>query len=196
MSEKAALGVKKYLFGIQRETIPDIAFRMMSATIRLREIFLRASNRLEEFGIQPGDIVIDYGCGPGMYIEKAAGLVGELGSVYAVDIHPLAIQATDCLIQKRGLTNVKSVQAHGYQCPVNNNCADLIYALDMFHMIEEPGKLLGEFHRLIKPGGILIIDDGHQPRTETRQKIAETGLWALRKEKRGFLKYTPGKGTK
>jgi ubiquinone/menaquinone biosynthesis C-methylase UbiE len=66
--------------------------------------------------------------------------------------------------------------AEGYPTPIADETADVIYALDMFHMVEQPTAFLAELSRLLKPGGTIMIEDGHQPRSETVQKIAEAGM--------------------
>ncbi|MCK4459385.1 MAG: methyltransferase domain-containing protein, partial [Methanosarcinales archaeon] len=71
---------------------PDLNFRIMSFAFRLRDIFLPRKNILKEVGIKPGLSVLDYGCGSGSYITAAAELVGGAGRIYALDIHPLAIE--------------------------------------------------------------------------------------------------------
>lgn len=68
----------------------DLYYRSMAFLIRIREALFKYSKRLEDLGILLSDFVIDYGCGPGMYVAKAARMVGENGYVYAMDIHPLA----------------------------------------------------------------------------------------------------------
>lgn len=182
---------RSYFFGTERESIPILYYRIMAFFIRAREAVFRYSKRLEDFDIQPGDSVIDYGCGPGMYVPKAAELVGENGCVCAVDIHPLAVADVEKLVEKRGLDNVKAVLANGYACPLDDNLADVIYMLDAFHMIEEPAIFLKEIYRLLKPTGMLILDDGHQPRQETKQKVATSGIWKITSENDDHIKYIP-----
>ena len=183
--------IKETIFGIGRDEIPDTAFRMMATVIRLRERLFKFSKRLDGYGIKEGDIVIDYGCGPGMYVTRASQLVGETGAVYAIDIHPLAIQAVQELARDKGLGNVKAVQAVGYTCPLKDNTADLIYALDMFHMVDNPTAFLRQIHRLLKPDGVLIIDDGHQTRSQTKSKIESSGYWVIQEETKNYLRCIP-----
>lgn len=66
-----------------------------------------------------------------------------------------------------------------------------LYAVDMFHMIKDPVPFLQELHRLLKPDGVLIIDDGHQSRTETKMKMNQSKLWNIATESKDHLKCTP-----
>ncbi len=66
--------------------------------------------------------------------------------------------------------------------------ADVVYALDMFHMIEQPNEFLTELSRLVKRDGTIIIEDGHQPRTETIQKIEQSGILRIFEETKSHVK--------
>ena len=173
------------------ERMPGFGFRMMTWTFYLTDLFRKPDKILDEFGIEKGFTVIDYGCGPGRYIKKASRLVGEKGKVYVVDIHELAVEAVRKLTKKENLTNVVPVLANGYSCDIESDSADLIYALDMFHMIKEPELFLKELQRLAKPDGVLVIDNGHQPREKAKTKIESSGAWQIAEENKRFLKCRP-----
>ena len=187
--------MKCTLFGNGMDRMPGFAFRGMAFLFLFwnffREITSQFSRRLARFGIESGHTVIDYGCGPGGYLKAASSLVGHNGKVYAVDIHPLAIEAVRKKIAKYGLRNVTPILTNKYHCGLGDRTADLIYALDMFHMVRDPNDFLSECHRLLKKEGHLIIDDGHQSRKETTRKIAGSELWKIVEETRGHLRCTP-----
>jgi ubiquinone/menaquinone biosynthesis C-methylase UbiE len=183
--------VKRLMFGTGREIIPDIAFYGMSLFFKVY-YFLNPQDRyLDSFGIKPGDVVIDYGCGPGDYIRYASEAVGKVGKVYAVDIHRTAIKFVDRIIKRRQIKNVIPVLADGYSSKIKEGTADLIYALDMFHMIENIGAFLDELHRIIKKDGILILEDGHQRRELAREKVINSGRWIISEETERHMKCKP-----
>ncbi|MEA3328860.1 MAG: class I SAM-dependent methyltransferase [Candidatus Omnitrophota bacterium] len=188
------MSCKKYFCGNKMERIPDAGFKMMSFIFRLKDVFSPPEGRLDGFEIKEGFTVIDYGCGPGRYLRKASQLVGPNGRVYAADIHKLAIKAVKEKIEKYNLKNVIPVLVKGYSCNIGGHTADMIYALDMFHMIKEPDPFLKELHRLLKKDGFLIIDDGHQPRNEAKMKIAASGIWDIAGESRHYLTCIPVSG--
>jgi ubiquinone/menaquinone biosynthesis C-methylase UbiE len=187
------MSFKDNIHGAGREKIPAIAFRMMDFVMKIHDLFKKPQGLLDEFGIKEGDTVVDYGCGPARFIAKAAALVGPEGRVYAADVHELAIGAVRKTIGKYGLKNVEPVLIEGYDSRIPDGAADVVYALDMFHMIAAPDGLLAELRRITKPDGFLFIDDGHQPRKETKEKIAASGRWELTTEKERYLKYRPVK---
>lgn len=135
--------------------------------------------------------VVGYGCGPGRYTTEFAKLVGDGGKVYALDIHDLAIEAVEAKIDKMGLKNVNPVLAVGYHCPLHDETADMVCALDMFFSIQDPTTFLGELKRITKAEGLLIIDYGHQKRPITKKKIENSGHWEILEEKKDHLKCKP-----
>jgi ubiquinone/menaquinone biosynthesis C-methylase UbiE len=175
--------------GKKIERIPNIAFRIMTFVMTLVDLIENYSSKnFKTLDLKYGQTVIDYGCGPARYIEKASKTVGELGKVIAVDIHPLAIKNVKARIKKHQLKNVEAVLASGYTTTIDSKIADIVYALDMFHMIQQPDELLKELTRLIKDNGIIIIEDGHQSRNETKQKIENAGILNIIEETKSHMK--------
>jgi len=181
------------VFGNNMDGISDFAFRMMSLMYVFRDRFTSPWSLLDEFGIARGQTVVDYGCGPGSYLKRASELVGPEGRVWAVDIHELAIKAVRRQIDKEQMSNVTAVQADGMRSSLPNETADLIYALDMFHMVSSPKEFLRELNRICKGKGSLFIDNGHQSRDEARLKLRSSGMWEIVEEKKRYLKCSPVK---
>lgn len=174
------------------ERMSDRTFRGMTRIFQVVDfLFPYVGWRAGKFGIKEGMTVVDYGCGPGRYTTRFAKLVGETGKVYAVDIHELAIEAVERKLEKLGLKNVRPVLAQGYDSAVPDNAADVVCAIDMFWIIKQPTPFLKEINRIAKRDGVLIVDDPHQRRAVTRQKILDSGLWDIVEEKRDHLKCRP-----
>ena len=74
------------------------------------------------------------------------------------------------------------------RCAIPDASADLVYALDMFHAVRDPKGFLAEIHRFTKPGGVLVLEDGHQPRAVTRKKLLDAGGWRIESETRWHLR--------
>lgn len=175
--------LKEALVGKENEQIPNVAFSLMTFAMQVIDLFSNYSNKnFKNLGLKEGQIVVDYGCGPARYIANASKAVGSKGKVYAVDIHPKAIEAVKSKIAKYKLTNVEPFLANNYNSRVPENAADVVYALDMFHMIREPAPFLVELARMVKPKGSVIIEDGHQPRAETKSKIEGSKIFFIESE--------------
>jgi ubiquinone/menaquinone biosynthesis C-methylase UbiE len=168
----------------------DLDFRSMSLTYKFRNFFIPRKKILKEVEIKPGFHVLDYGCGPGSYIVPLAKLVGNTGKIYALDIHPLAIQRVQNIALKKGLTNLEAIYSD-CKTGLPDNSVDAVLLYDIFHDLDAPNEVLRELHRVLKPNGILSFSDHHMKGNEIVSKISNGGLFRLlRKGKRtyGFLK--------
>jgi len=145
---------------------------------------------LRAAGIGPGQTVVDLGCGPGYFTLPAAGLVGEAGQVYAVDIQPEMVALCHRRAAAAGLRQVRVVQSEEHQVPLSAGISDRVFLAFVLHEAEDPAALLGEARRLLKPGGEIAVvewqkqDTGHGPPCEHRvspQEVetaaARVGLW-------------------
>ena len=176
------------LTGRGRENIPDFAFKGMTLLMKLIDLLTNYSSRnIRNLNIKSGQTVIDYGCGPARYIKDASRIVGVSGKVIATDIHPLAIKKVNDIIEKYKLFNVHATLATGYKTDIKSEMADVVYALNMFHMIEQPNELLTELGRLVKLDGRIIIEDGHQPRSETINRIEDSKILKIVRETKSFV---------
>lgn len=168
--------------GRRDEKMSNMGFRTMEWMFRIRDAVRPPGRLISEIGIREGMVVVDYGCGPGSNIRTAADLVGPAGRVIGVDIHELAVGMVTEMAKRKSLANVSATLAHGYDSGLPDATADLTYALDMFHMIRDPVAFLAELHRITRPGGVLVIDDGHQAREVTLGKIQQAGCWTIDEE--------------
>lgn len=171
------------------EKMSDLSFRIMSYIFKVVDfLFPYIDKRIKKFGIKEGMTVVDYGCGTGRYSTRFSELVGENGKVYALDIHNLAIDEVKQKVERNRIRNTEAILVKGYDSTLPDNVADIVCAIDMFFVIKGPSEFLAELKRIMKKDGILIIDDGHQSRSVTKEKIADSGLWEILEETRDHLK--------
>ena len=65
----------------------DLHFRTMSWMFRIRDLSIDFESIMRDSGVKKGDVVLDYGCGPGSYAFAASRAVGDNGKVIAADIN-------------------------------------------------------------------------------------------------------------
>jgi len=164
----------------------NFLFQFMSVGYKFRDFFLPRLNILKEVGIKPGFHVLDYGCGPGSYIIPLTELVGESGKVYALDIHPLAIQKIENIASKKQLTNVETILSD-CQTGLPDNTLDAVLLYAAFHHLSDPDLVLKELHRVLKPDGILSFSDRHMKEKEIVAEVTNSRLFRLlRKGRRTY----------
>jgi len=158
----------------------DFNFRGMALMFKFRDLFKPRMKVLEEIGIKSGYYVLDYGCGSGSYIEALAKLVGPSGKIYALDMHPLAIQMTQKIAARKRITNVNTILS---DCKTNlvSNSLDMVLLYDTLHALSEPISVLRELHRVLKPNGILSCSDHHMKEAKLISAITQTGLFKIAK---------------
>ena len=162
---------------------PDLNFRIMSFAFGIRDLFLPRKKILGEVGLRPGFCVLDYGCGSGSYITAAARLVGGAGKIYALDIHPLAIKRARRIASRNHLANVETIQS---DCAtgLSDDSVDVVLLYDVFHKLSDPGSVLEELHRVIKPDGFLSFSNHHLKDDEIVSRVTEGGLFELLEKSR------------
>ena len=161
------------------KTNSNLDFRLMALSFRVRDFFRPREEILKEVGIKPGFYILDYGCGSGGYTIPAAQMVGEVGKIYALDIHPLAVQMVQGRAVKKKLTNIETILS---DCATGlpDQSLDVVLLYDTFHDLAEPDKVLAELHRVLKLGDILSFNDHHlKDENEIIAKITGKGLFQL-----------------
>jgi ubiquinone/menaquinone biosynthesis C-methylase UbiE len=174
---------------VSTRPMSDIDFRFMSLTYTIRDLRLPRMNILKEVGIKPGFTVLDYGCGPGSYIAPLAKLVGESGQIYALDVHPLAIQAVQRIASQKKLTSVQTILSD-CQTGLPPASVDVVLLYDILHDLIDCNRVLAELHRILKDTGILSVNDHHLKRDEITSKITSNGLFKLATEGKMACSFT------
>ena len=158
----------------------NLLFRLMALEYGTRSKSVDPACLLREAGLRPGMHVLDFGCGPGRYAIPAAEIVGSEGRVYAVDVHPLAIQMTKRAAARAGLTNInltRSDRATG----LLSESADVVLLHDALHDVDEKGSVLSELCRVLKPEGRLSYRD-HSLQGERLLSLMRASGFQLSKE--------------
>ncbi|MBM4443754.1 MAG: class I SAM-dependent methyltransferase [Chloroflexi bacterium] len=153
----------------------------MSLLFRFRDLLRPRREIVKEIGIRPGFRVLDYGCGPGAYVAATAELVGPTGKIYALDIHPLAIKRVAGIARKKGLANVETILSD-CRTGLASEGVDVVLLYDLFHQLSEPGAVLQEIHRVLKPAGILSFNDHHMKRADIVSRVTQGQLFTLKAE--------------
>lgn len=115
---------------------------------------------LRSAGIRPGMRVADLGCGVGQVTADLAELVGPDGLVIGVDLSEAQLEQADRHCQRRELGNVGWVAASALATGLPAGSFDLVYCRFLLLHLTAPEAALREMHRLLRPGGMLVCEDG------------------------------------
>lgn len=120
--------------------------------------FLTPEHLVRELYLKPGDRVADIGCGSGAYTIALAHEVGDMGQVYAVDVHREALHTLAGTVEKRGLHNVEMIWADVEQyIPIDGYSLDAIVVSNVLFQLGNINSLLIHLSKILKPGGQLLI---------------------------------------
>jgi ubiquinone/menaquinone biosynthesis C-methylase UbiE len=126
-------------------------------------------------------VVLDFGCGPGVYAFCAAKLVGEAGKVYALDKSRAELAKVERGAREQGLSNVETILSADLNTGLADGCAQVVLLHDMLHMIDAWDVLFQVVHKVLCPRGHVSIYPMHvDPDEVTRQM--EAGGFSLRAE--------------
>jgi ubiquinone/menaquinone biosynthesis C-methylase UbiE len=105
--------------------------------------------------IGSGQVVVDFGCGPGHTAVEFAQRVGAAGHVYAFDINAEFIKRTQARVEAMGLAERVTAQLlTAERLPLADAAADRITARNTIIYVRDPVGTFEEFRRVLKPGGI------------------------------------------
>lgn len=123
-------------------------------------MFLTPDHLIKELYLKPGDRVADIGCGTGAYTIALAKEVGEMGMVYAVDVHREALHTLAGTLDKRGILNVEMLWADVENAvPIDAFSLDAIVLSNVLFQLPDIDKALSVLTKLIKPEGQLLVVD-------------------------------------
>jgi len=155
-----------------------LCFQLMRLSFAARDFFEQPKEILADVGLQRGSTVLDYGCGPGGFAIAAARLIGPAGSVHAADVNPAAVRHVRRTAERRGLANVEAVRT---DCAtgLDDGSVDAVLLYDTFHALRDPGGVLAELHRVLKPTGVLSFSDHHMKHEDILAGLTAGGRFKL-----------------
>ncbi|MFD7439533.1 methyltransferase domain-containing protein [Streptomyces sp. NPDC059861] len=138
---------------------------------------------LDLLDIQPGQSVLDVGCGPGTDLPALAEQAGESGTVIGIDRDPAMLaRARE---RTKGIPAVELREGDAHALPVDPGTADRAKIDRVLMHVAEPAQALAQLYRATRPGAriglaepdwdTLIVDaeDLETSRAFTRYTTAE-----------------------
>jgi ubiquinone/menaquinone biosynthesis C-methylase UbiE len=107
--------------------------------------------------IEPGDLAIDLGCGPGFFTLPMAEMVGESGRVFAVDVQEGMLTRARVRAEQAGLaTRIEFVLSEP-EGPPPLGPADFALALWVLHEVPNKPEFLSRLRGCLKEGARFLL---------------------------------------
>ena len=131
--------------------------KKLEAMYQSRDVLRRRALVRMALGAQPGESIVDVGCGPGFYVAELLEEVGSEGSVLGIDPAEamLALAAKRC----EGHSNASFAQADASSLPTADASYDAVLSVQVMEYVPDVGAALEEIRRVLRPGGRLVIWD-------------------------------------
>ena len=134
----------RWLTGVPEETIAS---------------FAGTGNPFSLGALQPGERVVDVGCGAGIDSLIAARMVAPDGEVIGVDMtQPMLDRARESA-EAGGFRNVRFDHGLAESLPVEDAWADVVISNGVLNLFPDKVAGLQEMSRVLKPGGRLQVGD-------------------------------------
>ena len=125
---------------------------------RFRKWLMNPVKKLAIAGIQPGQAILEVGCGTGFFTIPAAQMVGDQGCIIAMDASYGFLKEVEKKVQKVNLKNVRIIQRDALSTGLEDESIDKVL---LFGVIPFPllplDKLLPEMYRVLKHGATMSV---------------------------------------
>jgi len=125
---------------------------------RLRRWLADPVKTLRGADIQPGQTVLEVGCGTGFFTIPAAQMIGDQGCLVAMDALSDYVERVSKKVQTSDLKNVRVVKRDALDTRLDDASIDMVLLFGVIPFPSLPlNRLLPEMHRVLKPKGKLAV---------------------------------------
>jgi SAM-dependent methyltransferase len=109
--------------------------------------------------IEPGDVVLDLGCGAGTDLLIAAQMTGPDGRVVGVDMTDSMLARADESARAMGLDNVELHKSLIETLPVDSTSVDVVISNGVIDLVPDKDVVFDEIDRVLRAGGCVQLAD-------------------------------------
>jgi len=119
--------------------------------------FTGAGNPQPYVDPEPGETVLDLGCGAGLDLYFYSRAVGDAGTVYGLDISEAMVDKARKNLQAVGIRSVEMFSAPADAIPLPDGCIDLVTANGIYNLSPDKDAVMREVYRVLKPSGRTVF---------------------------------------
>ena len=115
---------------------------------------------IRDLQLKPGSLVVDAGCGPGLWTPLLAHFIGPRGRIIGVDISAEALVTAQRRNHDRWYSRmVQYKRAALEQLPLARGTADVIFSANVSQYLPQPVNTFAAMGQYLTDGGRIIIKD-------------------------------------
>jgi SAM-dependent methyltransferase len=118
-----------------------------------------ATEFLATLNISPGSTVLDLGCGAMGVLGPLSRLVGDTGTAVGLDSDATQLAAARSIVDEAKLANVSLAEGDAFNTGLPAGHFDLVHVRFLFAPVGRDEELLAEMLRLVRPGGVIAIQE-------------------------------------
>jgi arsenite methyltransferase len=152
---------------------PELS-RVLDASV---ESFAGVANHWLLGRIEPGQVVLDLGCGAGTDLLIAAQMTGPTGRAIGIDMTTAMLERTRTSAAEMGLGNVEVYESLIESLPLPDASVDVVISNGVIDLVPDKEAVFDEIDRVLRPGGRLQFADvviHHEVSEDARKRI---DLW-------------------
>jgi arsenite methyltransferase len=129
--------------------------------------------------IEPGETVLDIGCGAGTDLLIAARRIGPKGKAIGIDATSGMRERAEEFAREAGLSEIVEVRAgRAERLPVDDGTVDVVISNGVINLTPDKEAALREIARVLRPGGRLQLADVAIDEELSDRSRTDADLWA------------------
>jgi ubiquinone/menaquinone biosynthesis C-methylase UbiE len=157
---------------------------------KLYRLFVNPYTLLYAAGIRVRQKVLEVGFGPGFFTIPAAKIVGEEGSICALDINPVAVETVRRKVKENKVSNVKVMLADANETGLPNNNFDVAFLFGVIQDFRDVGAVMREMHRVLKEKGVLSVQKSSRSERDLMDIVTKNHLFVFRDKSGGIFRFS------
>lgn len=149
-----------YAFRVGREFAEALGYPadlLDSVPAQAVEAFTGVATPMLRAELQPGEAVLDLGCGGGLDLALAARAVGPSGRAIGVDMAGPMVERATATVQALGYTWAEAHVGYAESLPPADASVDCVVANGILNLSPDKSAVLVEIARVLKPSGRFVL---------------------------------------